>query len=76
MSNIGFSFMAFGFKLRDMLFPVDQFVMTLGIQQGFTIIDYGCGPGSYVNKTSPLTGITGGKNDRIETTFTAILTYG
>lgn len=59
MPDIAFSFMAFGFKLRDMLFPVDQFVMTLGIQQGSTIIDYGCGPGSYVNKTSELVGQKG-----------------
>ena len=59
MSNIGFSFMAFGFKLSDMFFPVDQFVMNLGIQSGFTVIDYGCGPGSYVNKTAELVGKKG-----------------
>jgi ubiquinone/menaquinone biosynthesis C-methylase UbiE len=59
MPDIAFSFMAFGFKLRDMFFPVDQFVTTLGIQQGFTLIDYGCGPGSYINKTSELVGTEG-----------------
>ena len=59
MSNIAFSFMAFGFKLRDRFFPVDQFVTTLGIQPGFTVIDYGCGPGSYLKKTAKIVGREG-----------------
>jgi ubiquinone/menaquinone biosynthesis C-methylase UbiE len=54
MPKSRFALMALLFKLRDLFLPVDEFVLGLGIQPGFTIIDYGCGPGSYLNKTSEL----------------------
>jgi ubiquinone/menaquinone biosynthesis C-methylase UbiE len=59
MSDTSFSFMAFGYKLRDIFFPNDKFIETLGIQEGMTVIDYGCGPGSYIKKTSELVGKKG-----------------
>jgi len=59
MSDSSFSFMAFGYKLRDIFFPKDRFIETLGIEEGMTVVDYGCGPGSYVKKTSELVGEKG-----------------
>ena len=59
MSDTSFSFMAFGYKLRDIFFPNDKRLGTLGIQEGMTVIDYGCGPGSNIKKTSELVGQKG-----------------
>jgi ubiquinone/menaquinone biosynthesis C-methylase UbiE len=59
MSDTSFAFMAFGYKLRDIFLPKDRFIEGLGIREGMTVIDYGCGPGSYIKKTSELVGQNG-----------------
>jgi ubiquinone/menaquinone biosynthesis C-methylase UbiE len=59
MSDTNFLFMAFGYKLREIFYPNDKFLETLGIKEGMTVIDYGCGPGSYIKKTSELVGQKG-----------------
>jgi ubiquinone/menaquinone biosynthesis C-methylase UbiE len=39
--------MSFSFKLRDFLLPRENILQEAGIEPGFTVLDYGCGPGSY-----------------------------
>jgi ubiquinone/menaquinone biosynthesis C-methylase UbiE len=36
------------YKFRDLFFPRMSILMEVGIQPGFHILDYGCGPGSYL----------------------------
>ena len=59
MSDTSFSFMAFGYKLRDIFLPKDKFIESLGIKEGMIVIDFGCVPGSYIKKTSELVGQNG-----------------
>lgn len=56
MSNIGFRIMAFGFKIRDFLNPRQDIVKEVGLKPGFHVLDYGCGPGSYVLPVSEAIG--------------------
>ena len=57
--DIGFSLMALTFKFRDWISPRDKILAPFGIRKGFTVIDYGCGPGGYVKPASDLVGETG-----------------
>jgi len=59
MPNIGFRMMSFMFDLRDIFCPVDKRLDSFGIREGFTVIDYGCGTGSYLKKVSQLVGEKG-----------------
>jgi ubiquinone/menaquinone biosynthesis C-methylase UbiE len=36
------------FQIRDFLSPRDDILQEAGIQPGFQVLDYGCGPGAYV----------------------------
>ena len=56
MPDIAFRAMSFLFVLRDIFTPFDRKVGSFGIKNGHTVIDYGCGPGSYLKKTSVLAG--------------------
>ena len=56
MPDIHFRVMTFLFYIRDLLTPFDRKLENFGIEKGNTVIDYGCGPGSYLKKTSELTG--------------------
>jgi ubiquinone/menaquinone biosynthesis C-methylase UbiE len=47
-SNFHFRVMAFMYKFRDLFLPRRSILMEVGIQPGFHILDYGCGPGSYL----------------------------
>ncbi len=58
--NIPFRFMSLSITLRDILFPVRNKLNGFDIKKGFVVIDFGCGPGSYVEKASQLVG-DGGK---------------
>ena len=60
MPNIAFRLMSFIFAIRDILLPVGKRLDRFGIDQGFIVVDFGCGPGSYVEKASKLVG-DGGK---------------
>jgi ubiquinone/menaquinone biosynthesis C-methylase UbiE len=51
--------MSFIFTVRDVLFPVGKRLDQFGIDEGFIVIDFGCGPGSYVEKASQLVGDEG-----------------
>jgi ubiquinone/menaquinone biosynthesis C-methylase UbiE len=59
MPDIGFRMMSFMFRLKDIFFPIDKRIDTFGIRKGFTVIDYGCGPGRYLTKVSGLVGEKG-----------------
>jgi ubiquinone/menaquinone biosynthesis C-methylase UbiE len=51
--------MAFTFKIRDFFRPRKDIVREVGIKEGFRILDYGCGSGSYVTAVSELVGKSG-----------------
>ena len=59
MPNIAFRAMGFAFKVRDLFYPFEKRVDTFGIGEGYTVIDYGCGTGSYLNYVSSLVGEEG-----------------
>ena len=51
-----FRFMALWYRFRDFLVPRIRVLSEVGIQPGFRVLDFGCGPGSYI---SPLSGLVG-----------------
>lgn len=57
--DISFRLMSFVFTLRDILFPVGKRLERFGIKKGFSVIDFGCGPGSYVEHAAKLVGASG-----------------
>ena len=59
ISNSGFKAMALTFKIRDFLRPRKDVVKEVGIREGFQVLDYGCGPGSYVRAVAELVGKSG-----------------
>jgi ubiquinone/menaquinone biosynthesis C-methylase UbiE len=59
MSDSGFRVMAFMFKVRDFFRPRKYMVQEIGIKEGFYVLDYGCGPGSYVKPVAELVGKSG-----------------
>jgi len=59
MSNFHFKFMSFVYKFRDFFLPRKNILKEVGIKPGFHVLDYGCGPGSYVITTVELVGESG-----------------
>jgi len=59
MSNFHFKFMSFCFKFRDFILPRRSILKEVRIKPGFHILDYGCGPGSYVLPAAELVGKSG-----------------
>jgi ubiquinone/menaquinone biosynthesis C-methylase UbiE len=59
LGDITFNGMAALFTLRDTLIPRDKVMSEVGIEQGFAVLDYGCGPGGYVLPTMDLVGPSG-----------------
>jgi len=59
MSNLGFKAMAFTFKIRDFFRPRNNIVKEAGTKEGIRVLDYGCGPGSYVKAVSEIVGESG-----------------
>jgi ubiquinone/menaquinone biosynthesis C-methylase UbiE len=59
MSDFGFRAMAFTFRIRDFFNPRSNIVKEVGIREGFHVLDYGCGPGSYVKAVSRIVGESG-----------------
>ena len=59
MPNIAFRMMALVFKIRDKFVSLDKLLNEFNITKGQTIVDYGCGPGSYISKASELVGPEG-----------------
>ena len=56
MSSIGFKLMSLLFKVRDLLGPRLDVLKEAGIEPGFSVLDFGCGPGGYIK---PLAGLVG-----------------
>jgi len=59
MPDLRFKLMSFEFKIRDFLRPRKKILSEVGLKPGFQVLDYGCGPGSYVVGASELVGKTG-----------------
>ena len=59
MSNFDFQFMSVGYKFRDFFLPRLNILKEVGIQQGFHVLDYGCGPGGYIIPLAELVGGSG-----------------
>jgi len=59
MSDFGFKAMAFTFKIRGFFKPRTNIVKEVGIKEGFRVLDYGCGSGSYITAVAGLVGNSG-----------------
>jgi len=60
MSHWGFHAMNWTFKVVDVVFPyIDRRVKGFGIEEGETLVDYGCGPGRYTIRFARLVGLSG-----------------
>jgi 2-polyprenyl-3-methyl-5-hydroxy-6-metoxy-1,4-benzoquinol methylase len=59
MPNLSFRLMSFVLSIRDFLFPVWKKLDQFNIENGFIIVDFGCGPGSFVEHASKLVGNNG-----------------
>ena len=59
MPDLGFRIMKLFFKIYYVFKPVDKYIDSFGINPGFTIVDYGCGPGGYIKRASELVGNEG-----------------
>ena len=57
--NFHFKFMSCGYKFRDFFLPRRNILKEVGIKPGFHILDYGCGPGSYITTAAKLVGKSG-----------------
>ena len=58
-SELDFRIMALTFKLRDFFFSRKKIIKEIGIKPGFHVLDYGCGPGSYILPLAKLVGEKG-----------------
>jgi ubiquinone/menaquinone biosynthesis C-methylase UbiE len=58
-SNIGFRVMSLFFVIRDRFLSPWSLLDEFGIERGQTVVDYGCGPGSYLKRASELVGSEG-----------------
>jgi ubiquinone/menaquinone biosynthesis C-methylase UbiE len=59
MSAIGFKLMTLIFRVRDFFRPPMDLLKEAAIEPGFCVLDYGCGPGSYLAPLAGLVGTTG-----------------
>ncbi|MDD5259027.1 MAG: class I SAM-dependent methyltransferase [bacterium] len=57
--DLHFWFMTILFMLRDLLFPRENILQETGIKPGYNVLDYGCGPGSYILPLANLVGEAG-----------------
>ena len=59
MSGLGFNLMTLSFRFRDFFRPRMELLREVGIEPGFSILDYGCGSGSYIAPLVQLVGPSG-----------------
>ena len=57
--HLHYKLMALSFKLRDFFLPRMNILKEVGIEPGFHVLDYGCGPGSYIVPLVKLVGESG-----------------
>jgi ubiquinone/menaquinone biosynthesis C-methylase UbiE len=58
-SNLDFRLMAISYKFRDFFQPRINILKEVGIKRGDYVLDYGCGPGSYILPLTELVGKEG-----------------
>jgi len=58
-SNLDFRLMSLSYKFRDFIKPRMNTLKEAGIEAGFHVLDYGCGPGSYLVPLAKLVGKSG-----------------
>ena len=56
MPRLAFRMMKLMFDIRDRFVSVGSLLDRFGIKRGQTVVDYGCGPGSYLKQASELVG--------------------
>ncbi|MCK9278871.1 MAG: methyltransferase domain-containing protein [Methanoculleus sp.] len=59
MPDLHFRLMSLTLRIRDHFRHPGRLLGEIGIREGMTVVDYGCGPGSYVREASGLVGATG-----------------
>ena len=59
LPNISFRLMSFVLSMRDVLFPVGKRLDRFGIHKGSIVVDFGCGPGCYLEPASQIVGDAG-----------------
>ena len=59
MPGLAFNMMSLMFRVRDLVAPRERFLREAGIEPGHWVLDYGCGPGSYVIPAAEMVGETG-----------------
>ena len=59
MSSMGFRLMSLMFKLRDFFRPRLEILNEAEIKLGFSVLDFGCGPGGYIVPLAELVGPSG-----------------
>ncbi len=59
MSDFKFKAMSFIFKIRDIISPPQNILKEANIKSGYSILDYGCGPGAYTIIAAKIVGETG-----------------
>ena len=57
--NLDFKLMSLTYKFRDLMLPRMNILKEVGIEPGFHVLDYGCGPGSYIIAAAELVGESG-----------------
>ena len=58
-SNLDFRVMSLTYKFRNFLQPRMNILKEVGVEAGFHVLDYGCGPGSYIVLLAKLVGKSG-----------------
>ncbi len=58
-SNVGFQMMAAMFWFRDLFCPPERIVEEAGIDEGASVLDYGCGPGGHALAAARMAGPKG-----------------
>jgi ubiquinone/menaquinone biosynthesis C-methylase UbiE len=59
MPNIAFNGMSLLFRVRDIFMSPESVLKEVDIKPGFSILDYGCGPGSYSIAAAEIVGPSG-----------------
>ncbi len=54
-----FALMALSYRLRDRLKPRRPYLEEAGVRVGMTVLDFGCGPGSYTEVAARMVGPSG-----------------
>lgn len=58
-SNLSFKIMSAMLKLRDLVKSRREVLVEVGIHQGDTVLDFGCGPGGYIKPLAKMVGPEG-----------------